>query len=65
MSNPEDVTMPFGKHQGKTLGDILAEDPGYLKWLNETAKLRADRLRDAVEETCEKYEREIYGIDAD
>lgn len=57
-SAPEDVVMPFGKHQGKTLGDILAEAPGYLDWLRD-ADIRSDRLREAVAEMCEKYAAEI------
>lgn len=28
----------FGKHKGKTLGEIKQEDKGYLKWLKENAK---------------------------
>jgi uncharacterized protein (DUF3820 family) len=27
------VVMPFGKHRGKTLGDILDQDAAYLDWL--------------------------------
>jgi uncharacterized protein (DUF3820 family) len=58
MDNPEDTVMPFGKHSGKTLGDILAEDPGYLDWLRD-AEIRSNRLRQAVDEMCEKYAAEI------
>ena len=25
--------MPFGKHQGKTLPQVVPEDPGYIEWL--------------------------------
>jgi len=54
----EDMTMPFGKHQGKTLGDILAEDASYLDWLSG-ADIRSPRLKQAIEEMCEKYAAEI------
>jgi uncharacterized protein (DUF3820 family) len=54
----EDTIMPFGKHQGKTLGDILAEDPSYLDWLRD-AEIRSERLRQAVDAMCEKYAAEI------
>ena len=36
--NPGDVVVGFGKHRGKTLGAILAEDPGYVKWLADSAQ---------------------------
>lgn len=58
MPFPEDQRMPFGKHQGKILGDIVAEDPSYLDWLRD-ANIRAPRLREAVDAMCEKYSAEI------
>jgi len=27
--------MPFGLHQGETLGEILESDPGYMRWMAE------------------------------
>jgi len=33
--NPADVVVKFGKYKGKTLGDILSQDKGYLEWLAE------------------------------
>lgn len=30
---PEQVVMPFGKHSGSSLGDLLDSDLGYVKWL--------------------------------
>ncbi len=33
--DPAKVVIKFGKHQGKTLGQILAQDKGYLEWLAE------------------------------
>ncbi len=33
--DPADVVVKFGKHRGKTLGQILAEDEGYVRWLAE------------------------------
>lgn len=38
ISDAEKIKLTFGKHQGKTLGQVLKEDKGYLKWLNEKAK---------------------------
>jgi len=26
----------FGKHKGKTLRDVIKEDPGYVDWANRT-----------------------------
>lgn len=53
----EDVVMPFGKHKGKTLGDILVADPAYLDWVQD--KLTSRNLAEAVKEMCRKYEPEI------
>jgi hypothetical protein len=39
--NPGDAVVGFGKHQGKTVSAIHAEDPGYVKWL-------ADKAQDAT-----------------
>jgi hypothetical protein len=36
--NPGELTINFGKHQGKTISAILAEDPGYVKWLADKAQ---------------------------
>ena len=55
---PEDCIINFGKHKGKTLGDILAEDAGYLDWLSD-ANINSPRLKQAVDEMCEKYTAEI------
>ena len=33
--DPADVVVKFGKYRGKTLGQILAEDEGYVRWLAE------------------------------
>lgn len=30
---PEEVAMPFGKHSGRKLGDLLNDDLGYVKWV--------------------------------
>jgi hypothetical protein len=53
----EDVVFPFGKHCGKTLGQIVADDAAYLDWIED--KCTSDRLRDAVRRMCEKYAAEI------
>ena len=51
--NCEDVTVPFGKHKGKRLGDLLEEDAGYLDWLQD-CDLR-EPLASAVAEINCKY----------
>ena len=53
--NPGDVVVGFGKHSGKTVSAILAEDPGYVKWLADKAqdaniKLAAQTLLQTAEQ---------------
>ena len=40
MTNEDALNMKinFGKHRGKTLGEIYATDQGYVKWLKDNAK---------------------------
>jgi hypothetical protein len=56
----ESVIVPFGKHKGRSLGWIAANDLLYLDWLIE-AKLRAPTLRAAIETVWKKHEQEIAG----
>lgn len=58
MPYPENVVMNFGKYKGKSLGDILADEPSYLDFLAD-ADIHTAGLRDAVNAMCEKYEAEI------
>jgi hypothetical protein len=30
--NPSEPRMPFGKHKGKTISEVLRQDPSYLAW---------------------------------
>lgn len=48
----------FGKHEGKKLEEIAAEDILYLDWLNGQEWTRQD-LKAAVAVLCKYYEREI------
>ena len=53
--NPGDMVVNFGKHSGKTVSAILAEDPGYVKWLADKAqdaniKLAAQTLLQTAEQ---------------
>ena len=52
---PEELVVNFGKHSGKTVAAILAEDPGYVKWLADKAqdgsiKLAAQTLLQTAEQ---------------
>lgn len=31
-------TLPFGKHKGKTIKEVLSQAPSYLVWLRETRR---------------------------
>ena len=50
-NDPANVIIKFGKHRGKTLGEILAVDKGYLEWLAEksTNDFIASRARQLLE----------------
>jgi hypothetical protein len=50
--DPASVVVPFGKHKGHTLGQVAADEPGYLKWLAENAK--SDKLRQATAQIIER-----------
>lgn len=58
MPYPENVVMNFGKYKGKSLGEILADDPSYLDFLAD-ADIHTAGIRRAVDLMCEKYEAEI------
>jgi len=36
--DPAAMEVKFGKFKGQTLGQVLAQDPGYVKWLSENAQ---------------------------
>jgi hypothetical protein len=57
-NHPEEYRIPFGKHEGKTLGQIVADDPGYFDYLADV-EIRSKPLREAVEKIREKYAAEI------
>ena len=44
----------FGKHRIKTVIEVAAKDPSYLKWCLSENFLREGRLKDAVEEAVVK-----------
>ena len=53
--NPGELTINFGKYSGKSLSAILADDPGYVKWLADKAqdgsiKLAAQTLLQTAQE---------------
>ncbi len=58
--DPADVVVKFGKYRGKTLGQILAEDEGYVRWLAEksTNDFIASRARAVLEEAEQPTEAE-------
>ncbi|MEA4882503.1 MAG: hypothetical protein VB144_02380 [Clostridia bacterium] len=45
-SSPEDTMIRFGKYSGRTLGEILSADRGYVEWLSQNA--REDDVRRAA-----------------
>ena len=55
---PEDVVVPFGKHKGKPLAQVLVDEPTYLDWMNSNCNL-SGALAVAVPAMCAKYVNEI------
>lgn len=35
----KDFVMPFGRHKGLTLGEVMTGDPGWLMWLHNHTDL--------------------------
>jgi len=58
LEEAEAVRLPFGKHRGRTLGEIAAADVLYLDWLIGR-DIRSDRLALALAMVCEDRHREI------
>lgn len=38
------LRLPFGKHEGKTIGDLIVNEPNYVEWLfnQNTIKVQSD-----------------------
>ena len=49
-----DDALQFGKHRGRTVEDVLEEDPGWLLWaLENTDRFEVDKaLEDAIVEAA-------------
>lgn len=45
-SDPRDTTVDFGKHAGKSLGQLVEEDRSYVEWLAD--KARDSRMKEAA-----------------
>ena len=37
----EQTEVPFGKHKGKSLGEVYSEDPGYVRFIAEKDGMNA------------------------
>ena len=59
------VIVNFGKYAGKTLGDILTEDKGYIKWLigsEQTKQSMKDACALLIDMPSEEDQKEILGL---
>ena len=57
MTIPEDYRMPFGKHQGKTIGSVPA---GYLDWLAGQPRIKKwAKVHQYIQENREHIDREL------
>ena len=51
--------MPFGKHKGETIGDLIIHAPQYLEWLHYKTDFELDHvLLDEVEQSYEQAARD-------
>ena len=58
-----DYVMPFGKYKGKTLVQILDENPSYIVWLseNDVVKVSDDLLTMACHDTMSPDFEDLHG----
>lgn len=56
--NQLDITLPFGKHKGKSLQWIGENFPLYLDWLVDQDWVKSP-LKEAVKLACKKFSRDI------
>ena len=55
-----DSVMPFGKHKGESIIDILSNDIGYVAWLKENNIIKmSDRIEDYLYSIKENFNQEI------
>lgn len=52
--DPGACRVPFGKHAGKSLRQLLTEAPGYFRWLRKNAY--SPRLKEAIGKFAESQE---------
>jgi uncharacterized protein (DUF3820 family) len=55
------VSLPFGKYKGLTLGQVLEENPAYLDWMSRECDLREGRFAEAFGAVCCRYQERIEG----
>lgn len=47
--------MPFGKHQGKHIDEVIEDDPKYIQWA-------VDNLNFSIDEECEEFLQEMLAM---
>lgn len=52
----QDIQLDFGKHRGKTVGNIMRIDPGYLYWADENATHISRAMKRAIETAVKDLE---------
>jgi hypothetical protein len=70
ISDADGMKINFGKHRGKTLGEVYLEAPDYIKWLKDNArdeavKQAAAMILSPTKETNEKVDMETGEIQQD
>ena len=54
-------TISFGKYKGKTVGEVLLDDPSYILWLVDETDI--DVAIDIVDEAQDNFDDETYHRD--
>lgn len=49
LSSPADFVCPLPKHKGRTLGQIVSDSPGYIRWLATEFTFRSQRFKSAFD----------------
>lgn len=56
-----ELVFVVGKYKGKLVGDIIEEDPGYIRWMIDNTELTRDQ-EDELESLLEDMGKDIFEV---